>query len=95
MSGLLLKNNLKLRLASIPQDVIEYIKSTIFDAIADPVAMIRNTVSTVIDQLLVTLQPENWPEALSKLVELVDSQDKNAQEVGPERGLSCLAPGSV
>ncbi|KAM0793118.1 hypothetical protein ACM66B_000597 [Microbotryomycetes sp. NB124-2] len=80
MSGLLLKNNLKLRLQEIPGEVVEYVKQHIFSVIADNVPMIRNTVSTVINQLLIALGPENWPEALSKLIELLDSSNKDAQE---------------
>ena len=97
MAGLLLKNNVRLRLEEMPQDVVSYIKATIFNAIGDPVSMIRNTVSTVIDTLIVELGPTNWPEALSRLMELVDSPDQYTQEVsalaGPNtRGTS--SPGS-
>lgn len=81
MAGLLLKNNIRLRLDEFPPDVVEYIKGNIFGAIADPTSMIRNTVSTVINQLVVELKPENWIQALSRLLELADSQDQFAQEV--------------
>ncbi|KAK4058210.1 hypothetical protein OIO90_000949 [Microbotryomycetes sp. JL221] len=80
MAGLLLKNNLRLRLQDIPASVIEHVKQVIFDVIADNVPMIRNTVSTVIDQLIVALGPENWPQALSRLIELMDSPNQDAQE---------------
>ncbi|BGP36860.1 hypothetical protein JCM10449v2_000762 [Rhodotorula kratochvilovae] len=80
MAGLLLKNNIRLRLEQFPADVVQYVKGNIFTAIADPTSMIRNTVSTVIDTLLVELKPENWIEALSRLMELADSQDQFAQE---------------
>ena len=81
MAGLLLKNNIRLRLEAFPQEVITYVKQNIFGAIGDSVAMIRNTVSTVIDTLLVELGPATWPEALQQLMELVDSGDQHAQEV--------------
>ncbi|BGP52980.1 hypothetical protein JCM8202_004064 [Rhodotorula sphaerocarpa] len=80
MAGLLLKNNIRLRLSFFAPDVVAYVKANIFSAIGDSTSMIRNTVSTVIDTLLVELSPENWAEALSRLVELVDSQDQLAQE---------------
>ncbi|GAA6005721.1 hypothetical protein JCM10207_005309 [Rhodosporidiobolus poonsookiae] len=80
MAGLLLKNNIRLRLATFPPDVTAYVKAHIFTAIGDGVSMIRNTVSTVIDTLLVELGPENWTEALSKLMELVDAPDQASQE---------------
>jgi transportin-1 len=81
MAGLLLKNNIRLRLDQFPAEVIAYVKANIFSAIGDATSMIRNTVSTVVDTLLVELGPENWTEALSKLMELVDSPDVTAQEV--------------
>ncbi|GAA5977329.1 hypothetical protein JCM11641_000066 [Rhodosporidiobolus odoratus] len=80
MAGLLLKNNIRLRLEQFPPEVVAYIKANIFSAIGDATSMIRNTVSTVVDTLLVELGPENWTDALSKLMELVDSQDQLAQE---------------
>ncbi|KAL8292224.1 hypothetical protein RQP46_001690 [Phenoliferia psychrophenolica] len=79
-AGLLLKNNVRLRLNEMNPDVIAYVKATIFNAIGDPVSMIRNTVSTVIDTLIIELGPSNWPEALSRLMELVDSPDPHTQE---------------
>jgi transportin-1 len=89
MAGLLLKNNIRLRLEGFPQEVILYVKQNIFLAIGDAVVMIRNTVSTVIDTLLVELGPATWPEALSQLIDLVDSQDQHAQEVSV-CGARCL-----
>lgn len=89
MAGLLLKNNIRLRLNTFAPSVIEYVKANIFSAIGDSTSMIRNTVSTVIDTLLVELSPENWTEALSRLMELVDSHDQLAQEVR----LSSPSPG--
>ncbi|KAM0748729.1 Transportin-PC [Meredithblackwellia eburnea MCA 4105] len=80
MAGLLLKNNVRLRLDDIPQEVIEYVKANIFNSVGDPMSMIRNTVSTVINQLVVDIGPSNWPEALSRLMELVDSPDMHTQE---------------
>ncbi|BGP12891.1 hypothetical protein JCM10213_005156 [Rhodosporidiobolus nylandii] len=80
MAGLLLKENIRRRLSSFPPTVVDYVKANIFSAIGDSTSMIRNTVSTVVDTLLVELGPENWTEALSKLMELVDSQDQLSQE---------------
>ena len=82
-AGLLLKNNVRIRLEEMTPDVVAYIKATIFNVLGDPVSMIRNTVSTVIDTLLIELGPTNWPEALSRLMELVDSPDPHTQEVRP------------
>jgi transportin-1 len=81
MAGLLLKTNIKLSLAAIPPHVLDYVKSNVFTAIGDPVQMIRNTVGTVIDTLLIELGPQSWPEALSTLIELLDSPERFVQEV--------------
>ncbi len=80
MAGLLLKNNIRLRMQDIGPDVIAFIKQNIFGALGDQVPMIRNTVSTVIDTLIVELGPESWPEALSSLMEMSDSADRAVQE---------------
>ena len=84
MSGLLLKTNIRMRLNAFPVDVVNYIKTHIFAAIGDPIAMIRNTAGTVIDTLIVELGPAEWPEALSTLMQLVDSPDRYVQEVSNE-----------
>ena len=76
MAGLLLKNNIRMRLEAFPAEVVAYVKAHIFTAIGDPVPMIRNTVSTVIDTLIVELGPANWPEALQQLMALVDSPER-------------------
>ena len=81
MAGLLLKTNIRLRLSAFPVEVVAYVKANIFSVIGDPLPMIRNTVGTVIDTLIVELGPANWPEALSTLMELVDSQEQFVQEV--------------
>lgn len=82
MAGLLLKNNIRLRFEAFPAEVVAYVKAHIFSAIGDQVPMIRNTVSTVIDTLIVELGPAKWPEALQQLMALVDSPERTAQEVG-------------
>jgi hypothetical protein len=84
MAGLLLKNNIRMRLESFDPDVVAYVQANIFTAIGDSTSMIRNTVSTVIDTLLVELGPEKWTEGLSKLMELADSENQLAQEVRPQ-----------
>lgn len=81
MAGLLLKTNIRIRLSAFPVEVVNYIKANIFSVIGDPILMIRNTVGTVIDTLIVELGPANWPEALSTLMELVDSPEPLVQEV--------------
>lgn len=80
VAGLLLKNNIRMRLERIPPEVISYIKGHIFSSIGDPLPMIRSTVSTVITTLVTSLGPESWPESLSQLMQLVDSPDPSVQE---------------
>lgn len=86
LAGLILKNNLRMRLESIPPTVLEYVKANIFKAIGDPLSIIRSTVGTVIDTLLVTLGPSNWPEGLSTLIDLMDSPERFIQEVSNSGG---------
>lgn len=81
MAGLILKNNLRSGLGGIPTDILQYVKDHIFDAIGDADPMIRNTVSSVITTMVAEIGPENWPEALSKLMELIGSPEAKVQEV--------------
>lgn len=80
MAGLLLKNNIRMRLEAFSPEVIHYVQSHIFSVIGDEAPMIRNAVTTVIDTLLVERGLESWPEALSKLIELMQSPSKTLQE---------------
>lgn len=87
MAGLILKNNIRMRFRSLQPGVLDHVKAHIFTALQDPSPTIRNTAGTVIDTLLTSLEPENWPEALSKLLELADSPDQKTQEVRSARFL--------
>lgn len=54
------------------------------DALADPAHFIRSTAASVIDWLYRGVGPELWPEALTKLLAMAESEDRFAQEVRPE-----------
>lgn len=50
-------------------------------ALTDHAHFIRTTAASVVDWLYRGIGPENWPEALTKLLQMAESQDKFAQEV--------------
>jgi len=81
-AGLSLKNNVTQRVAAFPSDVLAYVKDIIWVAMEDASASIRNTASSVVDWLFRTLGPSNWPEAIVKLLQLMESPNQQAKEVG-------------
>ena len=50
-------------------------------ALTDHAHFIRTTAASVVDWLYRGIGPENWPEALTRLLQMAESQDKFAQEV--------------
>jgi hypothetical protein len=50
-------------------------------ALADQAHFIRSTAASVIDWLYRGIGPENWPEALEKMLQMAESDNNFAQEV--------------
>ena len=80
-AGLSLQNTVKQRVAAFPVEILEYVKQTIFDALEDINAHIRNTASSVLDWLFRSIGPSNWPQAIVKLLQCMGSQSLVAREV--------------
>lgn len=80
IAGYLLKNNARsiLRAAS---EVIAFTKAAVLQAFNDPATMIRNAAGQDIVAFLGILEPKNWPECLSQLVQTLDSSNLDQQEV--------------
>ena len=81
VAGLILKNNFRTRVDQVAPEVMAYVKGAMLGAIGDGSAMIRSTVGTVIVTICTLMGPEQWPEALMKLMELLDSSTQSEQEV--------------
>jgi hypothetical protein len=60
---------------------LAYVKSVILRGMADPSQTVRQTVGTVIVNLMVQTEDGGWPEGLETLMRAIDSQDENEQEV--------------
>lgn len=80
IAGYLLKNNARLVLTSSP-DVAQYVKAAVLRAFDDGSVMIRNVAGQDIVSFLGVLEPRNWPECLSQLVNKLDLSDLDKQEV--------------
>lgn len=50
-------------------------------ALADQAHFIRTTAASVIDWLYRGIGPDNWPEALERLLQMAESDNSYAQEV--------------
>lgn len=80
IAGYILKNNSRLITSATP-DAAAYVKSAALNAFADQSLMLRNAAQQVIIALLGVLEPKTWPEALSMLIQALDSPDPISQEV--------------
>lgn len=75
LSGLILKNNIKIHASSLQPEVIEYIKKECLMALGDPSPLIRATVGILITTIANKGGILNWPELLPTLCEMLDSQE--------------------
>ncbi|ESK86629.1 importin beta-2 [Moniliophthora roreri MCA 2997] len=79
IAGYLLKNNARLILNSTPE-VAHYVKASVLQAFQDPSVMIRTAAGQDVVAFLGVLEPQNWPECLSQLVNSLDATDIDLQE---------------
>ncbi|CCA70510.1 related to importin beta-2 subunit (transportin) [Serendipita indica DSM 11827] len=79
IAGYILKNNARLITSASP-DAAVYVKASTISAFTDASVMIRNAAQQVLITLLGVLEPRNWPEALSVLIQALDSPDQVTQE---------------
>ena len=80
-AGLALKNAVTQRLAAFPGNVLEYIKESLWNGLSDASPAVRNTTASVLDWLLRSIGPMNWPEAVVKLMQFMESDNLPAREV--------------
>lgn len=84
VAGLILKNTIVRPVGTSGMDAaaLAYVKSVILRGMADPSQTVRQTVGTVIVNLMVQTEDGGWPEGLEALMRAIDSPDENEQEVG-------------
>lgn len=80
LSGLILKNNIRLHGPTLRQEAIDYIKQECLMAVGDPSPLIRATVGILITTIANKGGLVNWQELLPTLCEMLDSQDYNVCE---------------
>ena len=82
MAGLILKNAI-VRPFSPDAEVVgmDYVKSIVLQGMRDPNQTVRQTVGTVIVNIMAREEDGAWPEGLEALMKAVDSADPNEQEV--------------
>ncbi|KAF8331346.1 armadillo-type protein [Cantharellus anzutake] len=79
VAGLLLKNNASTFLSTWAAHVLQYVKSSILVAFVDASPMVRNAAGQVVVSMLDALEPANWPEVLSHLLQSLDAPSLDVQ----------------
>ena len=80
LSGLILKNNIRVHGGNLQAEIVEYIKLECLSAVGDPSPLIRATVGILITTIASKGGLVNWPQLLPALCEMLDSQDYNICE---------------
>lgn len=81
LSGLILKNNIRMFWDSYPDDVRQYVRQECLQAIGDQSPLIRATVGIIITNTVCKEGLNKWPTLLDSLCHMIDSQDYNTCEV--------------
>jgi len=81
LSGLILKNNIKMHYDKLPPEVLNFIRQACLGSIGDPSPLIRATIGILITTMVARGSLENWRDLLPNLCQLLDSNDYNVCEV--------------
>jgi transportin-1 len=81
VSGLILKNHLSQMGDQILPNSLDYVKSVIIPALSLQQDILRRTATQVIAMMMAILQPANWLDGLSSLMQLIESSDVDEAEV--------------
>lgn len=80
LSGLILKNNIKVHYHRFHPEVAEFIKQECLSAIGDDSPLIRATAGILITTIASQGKLSSWPELLPTLCNMLDSQNYNTCE---------------
>lgn len=80
LSGLILKNNVKVHYHRFKTEVKDFIKQSCLIAVGDPSPLIRATVGILITTIASKGEIPSWPELLPALCNMLDSRDYNVCE---------------
>jgi hypothetical protein len=81
LSGLILKNNIRLLWDAYPADVRQYVRQECLLAIGDSSALIRATVGIIVTNIVSKEGLHQWPSLIPTMCNMVDSKDFNVCEV--------------
>lgn len=81
VAGLILKNNILRPYADILPEAWLYVKTIVLQGMRDKSLPVRQTVGTVIVNVMSKEADGAWPEGLEALMKGIDSEDPNEQEV--------------
>jgi transportin-1 len=88
VSGLILKNHLAQMGDQVPAESIEYVKSVIIPALSLQEDILRRTATQVIAMLMAILLPNNWLDGLSRLMQLIESNNIDEAEVSSKKNIT-------
>uniref|UniRef100_A0A672MM70 Transportin-1 n=1 Tax=Sinocyclocheilus grahami TaxID=75366 RepID=A0A672MM70_SINGR len=80
LSGLILKNNVKVHYQNFPPAVAHFIKQECLNNIGDPSPLIRATIGILITTISTKGELQTWPELLPQLCNMLNSEDYNICE---------------
>ncbi|OZJ02963.1 hypothetical protein BZG36_04519 [Bifiguratus adelaidae] len=80
IAGLLLKNNIRMRLPEIPAPVLEYVKTSMLTSLGEPDQNVRATIGTVISTIVSRGGVAAWPQVLPALTECLDNPNEAVVE---------------
>ena len=81
LSGLILKNNVRVHYEKFPPEVTEFVKAECLNSIGDPSPLIRATIGILITTIAAKGGLDSWQELLPHLCQYLDSEDYNVCEV--------------
>lgn len=82
-AGLTLKNSVRFEYGKIPVASLEYIKAASFHGLRDSEDLIRSIAGNIITSIIYRGGLMSWPEALPRLMQLLDDPNDQVHEVGP------------
>lgn len=80
-AGLLLKNNVRFEYGKIPSESLEYVKEASFHGLQDVEPLIRSIAGNIITSIIYRGGIMSWPEALPRLMQLLDDPNDQLNEV--------------
>ena len=76
-AGLVLKTHIRQSWENVKPPYRDYVKQEILTCIGDPEVAIRNTVGTVVSEIVIKIGVSSWPGLWEGLIQLLDNDDFN------------------